>query len=85
MPFTANNRIEIFLDAVTEIGPRDRHGASSFKIERAAGPVYSGTSRIDAANCLRALPIGQPVEVRTPRNIRSCMNKPGLWDDVLHY
>ena len=44
-------------------------------------PVFTG-SPADVAAYLRAMPLGQSVEVRNARNIRSCLNKPALWEWV---
>jgi hypothetical protein len=82
---TKGNLIEVRQNRVTELGPRDRNGASSYVIETLRNVVYSGTSREDAVAALKGLPIGSSVEVRHPKGLRSCMNKPMLWADVLTY
>lgn len=77
--------IHVYLNNVSaRVTPR---GEVSATIQAQRSPAFAG----DAGGCveyLKALGIGQSVEVRWLRDdkwtrIRSCMNKPALWADLL--
>ena len=62
-------------------------GEISATIRAKRNPVFTG-SAVDCVQYLQALGIGQSVEVRWMdgdrwTRIRSCMNKPALWADML--
>lgn len=73
--------IKVYLSSVREVGPRDRNGATSVIIGEDDTRVHEGDAA-SAAEALRAIPIGMSVCVRHPGGLRSCMNKPSLWDWV---
>lgn len=51
------------------------------RAEAEDSPIFTGEP-VEAADYLRGLPLGQSVEVRHKRGLRSCMNKPALWEWV---
>lgn len=59
-----------------------RDGARLVIITRHNEPAYRGDYS-GAADWLESQGVdGRSVEVRHPKGIRSCMNKPGLWADL---
>lgn len=49
---------------------------------KAEGEAIFTGSPAEVSAYLRGLPLGESLEVRNARNIRSCMNKPALWEWV---
>lgn len=84
MPITANNLIRVRRNDVREFAPRCSDGSLAVLIDCDNGAlVYEGTSRVEAVAALQKLGIGVSVTVDHPCGMRSCMNKPALWRDVL--
>ena len=77
--------ISIYSCSIREVGPRDINGASSFAIGERATLMCETTHPWVAAVVLQHLDLGSSVAVRHSGGVRSCMNKPSLWDDVLGY
>ena len=77
--------IEVRNESVRENGPVCRDGTRSMVIGETGEVIYRGENRQEAVKALMALGIGFSVSVRHPQGIRSCMNKPALWNDVLSY
>lgn len=73
--------ISVHLDSVEERGPRDPSGASSYVIGRESSKVFEGDAP-GAVAYLKGVPVGTSVCVRHAGGLRSCMNKPALWDWV---
>jgi hypothetical protein len=76
---------KVYRNGISATAP-DAMGARAVTIEAAPAPCFTGTLG-KAAAYLERLPIGQSVEVRYYRNgkfagLRSCMNKPALWDSL---
>jgi len=76
---------KVYRNGIRATAP-DSMGARAVTIEAMPDPEFMGEP-IAAAAFLRAMPIGQSVEVRYYRGgafagLRSCMNKPALWADV---
>lgn len=70
-------------NSLREVGPRDRDGATSFAVGETTTTVYEGTDARAAVAALELLGVGVSVEVTYPGHVRSCMNKPALWSDIL--
>lgn len=70
--------IRLYSQSVREAGPRDINGATSIVIGERETLFFEGEAH-EAAETLRALPVGISVAVRHPGGLRSCMNKPDLW------
>lgn len=50
------------------------------------GAVFSSEDPAEIAHYLKyVVKVGTSVEIRHENGIRSCMNKPSLWEDVLKY
>ena len=76
--------IKIYRQSVRHSAPDDR-GARLTVIGEAETLEFEG-SAIAAAEYLQTqIPIGASVAVRHTGGLRSCMNKPSLWLDVLGY
>jgi hypothetical protein len=71
--------ITVYVQSVREVGPRDINGATSIAIGERQSAIFTG-SGLEAAEVLRTLPVGLSVAVRHAGGLRSCMNKPSLWD-----
>lgn len=71
--------IKVYLNSVREAAPPDRNGARSFVIGERETEVYSG-DKAGAVEFLKGIGVGHSVAVRYPGGLRSCMNKPALWD-----
>lgn len=76
-PFIAPGTWRLSLNRVSAVA---YCGGLNVTIEQGAGYLEGAPADVLAA--LRTLPIGVSVEVRRPRSIRSCMNKPQLWADL---
>ena len=73
--------IKLYSSSVREAGPRDINGATSVVIGEKETLFFEGNAK-DAAEKLRSIPVGTSVAVRHPGGLRSCMNKPDLWEWV---
>lgn len=79
--------VTISTDTITEIGPRDPSGASSWRSDEGAC-VFQGTPAAAAHFLRNVVPVGCSVTIRHPGGLRSCMNKPALWpwvEDLTSY
>ena len=77
--------IKVYSSSVREAGPRDINGATSIVIGERGTLVCETNDPATAIVELRKLGIGASVAVRHSGGLRSCMNKPSLWADVLAY
>ena len=73
--------IQVYSDSVREVGTADPGGARSFVIGERSSLVFEGDAP-GAVDTLRAIGAGASVCVRHPGGLRSCMNKPALWEWV---
>ena len=77
--------IQIYSSSVRELGPRDINDATSIVIGERDTLLLATNDPNEARQALLRLGIGASVAVRHSGGLRSCMNKPSLWDDVLTY
>ena len=77
--------IQIYSSSVRELGPRDIDGASSFIIGERDTLILATDCPCEARTALQRLGVGASVAIRHSLGLRSCMNKPSLWGDVLGY
>lgn len=73
--------IKVYSESVREVGAADRNGARSFVIGERSSLAYEG-DKAGAVAALKAIGVGASVAVRHENGIRSCMNKPALWEWV---
>lgn len=76
--------VQVYINAVYQSAPC-RHGTRAVTILATGLPVFEGDGQA-CSNFLRgSVGVGESVAVRHSGGLRSCMNKPALWDDVESY
>jgi len=76
--------VELYFNSVRASDPCT-DGTLMVTVERVQERVYSGTGPAVSRFLENNVLLGQSVEIRHAKGIRSCMNKPGLWVDCMGY
>ena len=71
--------MKVYLNSVRQQGPICADGTRSIVIGEESTCIYEGDA-MGAIDVLKAVGIGQSVAVRHAGGLRSCMNKPDLWN-----